>query len=134
MPAEEKKRKYEIINPSDKCYITAEKATACMAALYLGKGKYGLSDAETGEDVLPIFLFGSDKALDQWAVDNYGELFGEFAKKQNANPAKLAEAFESFKYPHERSSMNNIGAYAASLAKHFRAEATKETANASNGS
>ena len=42
--------KYEIVNPSDKCYISSEnEKVAKFACLIIGNGKYGLKNAETGK-------------------------------------------------------------------------------------
>lgn len=100
--------KFEIINPSDKCYISSEnEKVAKFCCLLLGDGKYGLDNANTGETVFHIYLFGMS---DEVIIEEFGEplnLFLEHNKKQ------IAECFRSFEYAGERTSLNNIGARAS---------------------
>lgn len=57
---------YEIINPSDPVTIEAEDLEVARAAcLLLGRGAYGLRDADDNE-ALPLFIFGSDEAFEAW--------------------------------------------------------------------
>ena len=96
--------KYEIINPSDKCYISSENdKVAKFCCLLLGNGRYGLKNAETGENVFPIYLFGmSEKVI----IEEFGEPLEAFLKN---NKTQIAECFKSFEYASERTSVNNIG-------------------------
>ena len=102
--------KYEIINPSDKCYISSEnERVAKFSCLLIGKGKYGLKNAETGERVLSIYLFGISK---EGILQEFGEPLNEFFEN---NKKEIAECFKSFEYAGERTSLNNIGF----VANHF---------------
>ena len=108
--------KYEIINPSDQCYIYAEDVRlAQIAGLYLGNGMYGLSN-ENGEMALHIFE-GSE-------VLNMND--DEISKFITENSSALAAVFESFEYARERTSLNNIGEKAERFAKIFRGMAQND--------
>lgn len=102
--------RYEIINPSDKCYIHADDVRlAKLAGIYLGKGMYGLED-ESGKPVLHIFQ--GDEAL--------GMSDSEIKDFIQSRWEDLAKVFESFEYAGERTSLNNIGALAEGYAKACR--------------
>lgn len=105
-------KKYEIINPSDKCFIYSENLiVAKFCCLLLGNGMYGLADCETGKDVFSIKIFGmSDKEI----IEEFGERLDEFLKH---NKEEIVKCFKSFEYPSERTSLNNIGARAECLAE-----------------
>ena len=105
-------KKYEIINPSDKCYIYSDNLrVAKFCCLLLGNGRYGLTDCETNETAFGFYFFGiSDKAI----IEEFGSTLQEFLEN---NTAEIVECFKSFEYPYERKSFNNIGARASSLAK-----------------
>ena len=99
--------KYEIINPSDKCYISSEnKQVAKFCCMLLGEGKYGLENAETGADVFPIYLFGISE---QVIIEEFGESLADFLKH---NKKDIIECLDTFEYASERTSLNNIGARA----------------------
>lgn len=99
--------KYEIINPSDKCYISSgNEKVAKFCCLLLGEGKYGLENAETGADVLPIYLFGISE---QVIIEEFGESLADFLKH---NKKDIIECLDTFEYASERTSLNNIGARA----------------------
>lgn len=104
--------KYEIINPSDKCYITSDnEKVACFCNLLLGEGMYGLQ-REDGTDADNIHFEYTEEALNA----DYEGNFGQFCK----NHAKeIAECFKSFEYAGERTSLNNIGERAEYFAKKF---------------
>lgn len=109
--------RYEIINPSDKCYIHADDVRlAQIAAIYLGGGMYGLED-ETGLPVLHIFQ----------GAEALGMSDEETAAYMQSHWEDLAKVFESFEYAGERTSMNNIGAKAEKLAQACRARFTVQT-------
>ena len=96
--------KYEIINPSDKCFISSDnERVAKFCCLLLGNGMYGLNNAETGEDVFPIYIFGmSEKVM----LEEFGEPLKDFLSNHRL---EIAECFKSFEYAGERTSLNNIG-------------------------
>ena len=92
--------KYEIINPSDKCYIFADdQRLAIIACSLLGGGMYGLKN-ESGETVL-YPLQDVDYALGMTMQD-----IGDLAK---ASRMELSRIFGSFQYESSRTSLNNIG-------------------------
>lgn len=92
-------KKYEIINPSDKCFIYAEDVRlAKTACILLGQGWYGLQD-ENGEQVMGILeTFGSALEIEEAKV---GQFIAEHKKE-------LAKVFRSFEYADRRTSLNNI--------------------------
>lgn len=92
--------KYEIINPSDKCFIYADDVRlAKIACLYLGNGFYGLRD-ENGEAIMHPF---DD-------VETATEMKeSEIKTFIDDNKIALAKVFRSFEYEGERTSLNNIG-------------------------
>lgn len=103
--------KYEIINPSDKVYITAEDdLIAKIVCYYLGNGTYMLKN-DKGE-LLTGFLDPNidieDEELEKYIVSHVND---------------IAEAFDSLTYEGERTSMNNIGKSAYTYAAAFRAAA-----------
>jgi hypothetical protein len=115
------KLRYEIINPSDECWIEAgDEMLACVVALLLGGGNYGL-DCENGEKVMPPFLLGG---FDEWwSQKSPGVEFGCYV---DASLPKLLPVFESFKYARERTSVNDIGARAARFAANIRKKLHKD--------
>lgn len=103
--------RYEIINPSDKCYIFAEDAKIAIISLFcLGRGMYGLRD-ETGNIVC-----GAMEPL-QCVFKMPDDQIADFIE---ANKLKIAECLESFQYHGEPTSLNNIGELAKKCAKLFR--------------
>ena len=99
--------KYEIINPSDKCYISSEnEKVAKFCCLLLGDGRYGLENTETGKTIFPIYIFG----ISEDEVNNqFGEPLEQFLEH---NKKQIADCFNTFEYASERTSLNNIGARA----------------------
>ena len=122
--------RYELVNPSDRYYLTAPtKEIACVAAIILGEGRYGLKDEITGETVLPVLLLASAKQIDEWSVAAFGAPLDTVLKRGNL-PA-VADAMQSVadSLPEDRrSSMNNIGKYAAAYAASIRAAAAATAA------
>lgn len=105
--------KYEIINPSDKCFITSDnEKVACFCNLLLGNGMYGLR-REDGTDADNIHLFGYD--ADALNADYEGD-FQQFSK---THAKEIADCFKSFEYAYERTSLNDIGSRAERYAEHF---------------
>ena len=98
------KKKYEIINPSDKCFIYSDNLrVAKFCCLLLGNGRYGLTDCETNETAFSIYLFGISE---EQIVKEFGEPLDKFMEH---NKVEIVECFKSFEYPYERTSLNNIG-------------------------
>ena len=99
--------KYEIINPSDKCFIYAEDVRlAKIAGILLGQGFYGLKD-QNGQRVLGVFeTFGEALEMEESKVGQF------IAEHKN----ELAKVFRSFEYAGERTSLNNIGERAENYA------------------
>jgi hypothetical protein len=129
---------YEIVNPSDPITIEADDLViAQVATIILGRGRYGLTD-ESGNEVLPLFLFGG---FDQWAKKNQfdvdkimKERWAEIAdclettvvvgiSERRAILAAVGshgkEAIERFN-DERRSSMNDISGYAHKIAERIR--------------
>ncbi len=114
--------KYEIINPSDECYIESENETvACFCTLLLGKGKYGLNN-DNDETILPVLL----GYVDEWAENHIGDV--ETFMDEHIN--EIIQCLRSVEYARERTSMNNIQglafAYADSIEKHKKENNDKE--------
>lgn len=136
---------FEIINPSDAYTIKTDRwDLAVLATLFLGEGKYGLEEIR-GERRMPPFIFGG---VDEWLKEQFGaESLNAFIESRMSEElcqvidsvligsacarveyedaisrmtaeaaADYAEAYRDRK----RSSMNNIGAYAVSLARSLR--------------
>lgn len=99
--------RYEIINPSDKCYITAEDPVlAKIACAALGGGWYGLK-AETGETIIhPL----------ESMEENTGMRTEELTSYINEHVPEIIRVFRSFEYDVDRTSLNDIGGLAARLA------------------
>lgn len=96
--------KYEIINPSDKCFISSDnERVAKFCCLLLGRGMYGLENAETGETAFPICLFRMSKKI---IIEEFGEPLQDFLKNHRL---EIVECFKSFEYASERTSLTNIG-------------------------
>ncbi len=99
-------KKYEIINPSDKCFIHADdEMCAKVVCTLLGNGWYGLKD-ENGAAVMLLF----EEAIP-------AEEVSDFVMK---NAAQITTVLESFSYEEERTSLNDIGERARVLAAAFR--------------
>lgn len=135
---------WEIINPSDKYTIIAERfEVAAAATLLLGSGRLALDPEDEGGQRLPLFLFGGHEEfikehfsgdLDAWLDGHKAEvataldsvLLGGFDRRADYNaaiaaiddPAKLL-AFKTA-WQDKRSSMNDIGGCAHRLAEHLR--------------
>lgn len=135
----------EISNPSDPYTIEVgnDKLPTCIAVLLLGEGAYGLKD-ESNEFLLPIFLFGGS---DAWLAKNGITSLDDYI---DANAGAIATALESVVIgsrttrvafervlaavtndedrkaaraewlDENRSSMNDIGGHAMTLAERLR--------------
>jgi hypothetical protein len=112
--------KYEIINPSDQCFIEhSDEKVAIAATIFLGEGKYGLSRVSDDNTVLPILLFGAGKFFDE----EYGgtEAFHAFV---DANLPGIGDALLSVSRPGERSSLNDIMGRAHAMGERIKARPT----------
>ena len=128
---------FEIVNPSDKYTIEAEKwDVACAAGLIIGRGQMALEEIG-GDHELPLFIFGG---LEEWIEAEFDATLEEFMK----TPDKLeiaaclnsviignrdayllglgdktdeeAKDFWNEWQDLHRSSMNDIGSYARNYA------------------
>ena len=110
--------KYEIANPSDKCFFNYDnELIAAVACLILGRGYYGLKEYESGKTVLPILMFGG---VDEWLEEKNINALAAFI---NEHKSKLAACFQSFSYDGERTSMTDIGESVKKFAEFFSKEA-----------
>lgn len=118
---------YEIVNPSDPYTLEAgDLKIAAIACVLLGQGQYALRTLE-GETVVPLFLFGGANV---WFMEKFGTSLQEvYDSIMDNSPAALAACLESVKMPdgRERSSMNDIGGYAAEMAGKIRERITKKS-------
>lgn len=112
--------KFEIINPSDKCFMTAnDLLIAAVAICILSEGRYGLDgvDESKGIDV-PMFMFGGH---DEWFKNNFNLNFAESCQVvATERKPQLIAALESIEYESERGSMNNIKQRAFDLAQSLK--------------
>lgn len=119
--------KYEIINPSDECYLEhPEQKVAITAGLVLGGGAYGLKSVETCEMALPILAFGG-------AEEFLNKTFGgpeSYALFVAENYRAISDALLSVSLPQERTSLNDIAGRAHSLGRTLakKAQSREDTA------
>lgn len=110
---------YTLINPSDPYHLTADDlVVAAVAVCLLGHGKYAL-DARDGTQGMPLFVFGGH---DEWFKAQSGSDFTTTLDSVIEGRAQeLIAVLESvtLEVP-ERSSTNNIGGRAESLAQTLR--------------
>jgi len=133
----------EIANPSDPYTVKGERDVLCCVGLMLGRGQYPLND-ENGETILPFFWSGGDAA--QFFLDKFGValdkflddedyrvadcldtvLIGSFGDRKDVEAAlELMDPADQVgwldkRHDRKRSSMNDIGAYAWSMATAIR--------------
>lgn len=111
--------KYEIINPSDKCFITCDnQKVAQFCAFLLGGGMYGLRD-ESGENVGRIYLLATEEDLNT-------DFDGDFVKYGKDHAAELAACFNTFEYAGKQTSLNDIGGRAKRFAEVYKKMAEGE--------
>jgi hypothetical protein len=136
----------EIINPSDAYTIEGEWPVICTATLLLGEGHYPLQEVG-GDREMPIFLFGGKEAADEWMQSEFGKTVAEMldetkdrlpdaldsvligsasdraifndAMSKIGDEAKRKEFADAW-HDRKRTSMNDIGARAKSLAQRIR--------------
>jgi hypothetical protein len=126
--------KFTIINPSDPYTIEcADLEIAAIACCLLGNGRYAFKsiDADAGAGV-PLFLFGSP---DPWFVEKFGMSYEHTAEHVLTHRTiDLANAFESVTLGRsERSSLNDIGGRARSIADAIRKRATELASDSAPG-
>jgi hypothetical protein len=115
---------YEISNPSDECYVSADEDIVASAAItLLGNGAYPCKSKD-GRSLPSLFIFGGD--VDLTYKDRFGISFSDYLSVPE-NLIKAAECLEKFRYARERTSMNNIGKAAAALAVNLRKRAAQLT-------
>ena len=103
--------RYEIINPSDKCFISAEdERLAIIACFILGSGMYGMRNEKGDIVVAPFVPAEFILNLTLPAIDRLIE----------SHSGELATVFESFCYESERTSLNDIETKAKKFAEAFR--------------
>jgi len=138
---------FKIINPSDPYTMEAEsKEVAAAAIMLIGRGQLGV-ESEDGEDVLSLLAFAPSIDVNAWFTSTYGRSFSSIL---DGAPQQVAAALESvviasfnerkayadaleliddtkkkleFRdrwHDRMRSSMNDIGACAWSVAKRLR--------------
>jgi hypothetical protein len=115
--------KYEIVNPSDQCFLSSDDpkvVAACVAIM--SEGAYGCK-GEDGSSLPTMFIFGGD--VNATWKDYFGITFDEFMKTDNVY-GLMADCFDTFYYSSERSSLNDIGAACKSMGKRCRAVAEAE--------
>jgi len=133
---------YDVINPSDPYTFEAPDLEIAAAAIFLvGGGHYAAEPFEKGQDRVPIFLFGGS---DEWAKEKFGaDLETWFNRLKATRLPEICAALESFLYggrlaredwqgrsieeraaynERHRTSMNNIGKRAFSIAASLRSE------------
>lgn len=95
-------RTFEIINPSDKAFISGDdEIVVSVATMLFSLGKYGLQEVD-GEYSLPILAFGGGE---EWMNENGIDNNGEWMKK---NKEGVIKALRSVRLDGERTSMNDI--------------------------
>ena len=120
-----KVEEYEIINPSDKCFISGENdEIVCLAAVYLGEFKYGVKRVSDGNSDYPTLMpFASNEDVDEAWKKKFGRTFLECMRDKYYE--EIIEVLKTFRYDGERSSINDIGGRAKMLAEKL-SEAVKE--------
>lgn len=143
----------EIINPSDHYTISTENpAAACYAVLMLGDGKYSLE----GDVEMPMFAFGGnggERAAEWWKStfpdQRFDDMLADHALEiaqnlesvvigdresyeQRLSTSCKPDVFKAQWHDLYRSSVNDIGKAAKTLAKTVRQLGVMEVANANN--
>jgi hypothetical protein len=108
-----KKLNFEIINPSDKCFIEGDFKTCCIATCLLGEGKYGLQQVD-GELKMPLMLFGDTTGFFK---KNFNATMQETL--ENINNKELINVLSTV-HTETKSSLNDIEGYAKQLIQQLR--------------
>lgn len=103
---------YEIMNPSDKCFIEGtDFKTVCIATIFLGEGKYGLEQIEPkGYLSMPPIIFAKS-----WFSERFGQTVEEAIKTSDKN--SLRDVLSTVKLAGEQSSLNDIVGRAKDMVK-----------------
>jgi hypothetical protein len=110
--------RWELINPSDYYEVECDNfKSAAVAACLVGAGKYGLKPiSDTNEEWdMPLFILGGS---DEWFKSTFGEsVEAAFTDCRDNKLESLIHALKSINIEDsKRSSINNIGARAKSIA------------------
>lgn len=98
--------RYEIGNPSDKCFIHADEAIVATATIcIIGRGYYFTKD-ENGESFPSCTLLSGD-LNDSWR-EKFNITLKDFFDKPGTIQ-KIVNCLKTFEYAGERTSTNNIG-------------------------
>jgi len=108
---------YELSNPHDKILLDAEDLLdACCAALFVGRGNYGVHPVGGEGEGMPPFPFGGAA---QW-IESHG---GQDAVLGRVKTPGVIAALRSFRLAHgERSSTSDPVGYAHRLAEKLAEE------------
>ena len=102
---------YEIINPSDKAYISGnDLKRVCVATIILGDGLYGLS-MKDGHNIMPVVRFAKN-----WFKEKFDQPIAD-AIEECIQREDFYKIFESVRLDSERTSLNDIVGRAKNLAK-----------------
>jgi len=105
--------KFEIMNPSDKCFIEGDDfKNVCVATTILGEGFYGLQEVD-GDLTMPPLNFTKG-----WFENTFNQDIETILNEANKN--ELADIMSTVCLPSERSSMNDIKGLAEYYAKKLR--------------
>lgn len=135
---------WEIVNPSDPYTLACDDyEVVALAGLMLGKGHYAMCEID-GEREVPLFLFGG---AEEWFSQTFGHTLSDSLKAKSRNVAEALDsvmigrpesrrayetalahipteegrmAYRAEMLNQQRSSMNNIGKRAWSLANALR--------------
>lgn len=133
---------YEVINPSDPYTFEAPDLEIAAAAIFLiGGGHYAADPFDKDQDRVPIFLLGGSE---EWVQEKFGaDIEAWFCRVKAERLPEVCAALESFLYggllaredwkgrtqderaaynERHRTSMNNIGKRAFSIAASLRTE------------
>lgn len=110
--------KFEIINPSDECYIEGDDfKTIAVATALLGNGSYGLTQVD-GDLEMPILCIAGFGDPNTWFLKQFNETADQIFK--SINKEELKKVLISVHLLRERSSLNDIVKYARILAKRIK--------------
>ncbi len=107
--------KYELINPSDKIFLTADNLVDAAFACWLISSSYGLRD-DQGNPVVPIAMFGG---MTEWFAE-HGVSFSGAPAYIETHKSDIATILDSCEYAMERTSLTDIGKRCKALAEALR--------------